>query len=93
MGFRLWEFRVWGLGFRVIPGSLLTVGVLKWEFRTLGVPYFGVLTIRILLFRVHYVVWAQVVLRAEDLGLGFHRVVLSGFSMCAGFSQDFCPEP
>ena len=52
MGFRLWEFRVWGLGFRVIPGSLLTVGVLKWEFRTLGVPYFGVLTIRILLFRV-----------------------------------------
>ena len=68
------------------------MGVLKWEFRKLAVPYFGVLTIRILLFRVlYYVVWAQVVLRVEDLGLGFHRVVLSGFSMCAGFSQGFLP--
>ena len=27
-----------------------------WEFRTFGVPYFGVLIIRVLLFRVlHYV--------------------------------------
>ena len=37
----------------VESGSILGTGVI-WEFPKLGVPYFGVLMIRILLFRVLY---------------------------------------
>ena len=46
-----------GLGFRVWARARLTILVSLWadgSFRKLWVPYFGVLIIRILLFRVLY---------------------------------------
>ena len=43
-------FRFEGLGFNGLTGEGLGLGI--WEFPKIRVPYFGVLIIRILLFRV-----------------------------------------
>ena len=42
--FRVWRLGVWGLG---LCGPI-------WDFPKIWVPYFGVLIIRIILFRVLY---------------------------------------
>ena len=60
-GLRVFSF---SLGFRALGFRVLTVGLdgtgfpvpvlLTWDFPKIGIPYFGVLIIRILLFRVLY---------------------------------------
>ena len=43
-----------GIAYSCTPNPMLIIEALIWELPKIGVPYFGVLIIRILLFRVQY---------------------------------------